>query len=418
MRIIPVAMFGGLIGVLTGCEGLELKNLDASILDDLENSTTDLATDEIPGDGDVDPGDDAQDDPTDDETDEPTDETDDTDSPVQIGDILLEQLAPEHGSTTGSSAVTISGSTFSANTRVFFGNAEGTVQSWTNNALIVATPPNSAGWVDVRVEDQGSEDTLTDAYRYWQDGSGQTALFGSVSWYQSIGNYWSNDFEYGIADAYISDPVNVSEYWELFVPSLDSCSSTYDPGIGPTVTNLPTLSYTENGSPEHTMNPVQAIPGYYVGPVPVGGYDSNSMYGFSSPGNANWPAFDLANVAATTAEVTMTSPNLYGNFVPNIQQNNFVLEWSGGGGDYMLATLLRYGPATASTGVYEEVMFCAMRDDGYFQVPSSVWTGWSNNQQIDIEVGRVYAESGTLPYNNAGTALAGIYWVVGAGFQK
>jgi hypothetical protein len=425
MRFTVVATLGALCALVSACEGLALYNLDAALIDGEFPPGDDLVSDTAV-DGITDPQDDpetdtdAETDPeTDTETDSETDSETDTDTTPPMGDIDLDQLAPEHGTNAGGELITISGSTFTANSRVFFGGVEGTVQSWTNNAIAVQTPPNSVGWVDVRVEDQGAEDTLAAAYRYWTDATGQTALFGSVSWYQSIGNYWSaGGFAYGNADSYMSAPANISEYWELFVPTLDSCSSTYNPGIVPEVTNLTNMHYTEAGSPTHTMNPIQAIPGYYLGNVPSGQFDENASYGFSSPGNSDWPAFDLDDVVSTSSAVTMTTPNLTGNFAPNIRQDSFVLEWNAGSGDYMLATLLRYGNPVAGQLVIDEIMFCAMRDDGYFEVPSSVWQGWSIDNQMDVEVGRVYAEQGTMPHNNGGTALVGVYWVVGAGFQR
>ena len=58
-----------------------------------------------------------------------------------------------------------------------------------------------------------------------------------------------------------------------------------------------------------------------------------------------------------------------------------------------------------------------MKDDGSFVVPSTIWSGWSDYDQISILVGRVQEPTTTLPYNNADNGTVGIYWVYGAGFQ-
>jgi hypothetical protein len=112
----------------------------------------------------------------------------------------------------------------------------------------------------------------------------------------------------------------------------------------------------------------------------------------------------------------VTSPAISADNAPTVSRTNFNLAWSTSQpGEYMVAQLLRYN---SSLTTLEDVVTCAMTDDGSFQVPSGVWSDWDPDQVIYIAVGRVVEDGGTLPYNNAKSGVVGSYWVVGAAFTQ
>ena len=75
--------------------------------------------------------------------------------------------------------------------------------------------------------------------------------------------------------------------------------------------------------------------------------------------------------------------------------------------------LIMLGLYSADGSTREEVVSCAVEDDGEFEVPSSAFSRWGNLRPMIVYVGRATISTGTVPFNGAESQVAGIYWVVG-----
>ena len=130
-----------------------------------------------------------------------------------------------------------------------------------------------------------------------------------------------------------------------------------------------------------------------------------------------WPTFGIADLLRTPAPFQVTKPALDGAIPPTIP-STFEIQWTTGeAGDFVALRMFRYGDNGSATVLKEEVR-CLVADDGSFTVPASVWTDWETFYEIDVYVGRVLTtEESILPHNNSKSGLAGVYWVVGLGYQ-
>ena len=120
---------------------------------------------------------------------------------------------------------------------------------------------------------------------------------------------------------------------------------------------------------------------------------------------------DLPDVLDLPSSFNVSQPNMSGSSIPSVSRSAFNLTWSGSGGDFMLAYLAKR-PSDASTN-WEEVVTCAMTDDGSFTVPSSAFSSWTSSRYVDVVIGRVTMPGGIVPYNDANVGFAGTYWVWG-----
>ena len=69
-----------------------------------------------------------------------------------------------------------------------------------------------------------------------------------------------------------------------------------------------------------------------------------------------------------------------------------------------------------ATDVDQQVT-CVVWDDGNFTVPSSMWTSWPTDRQVNVLVSKLKESTGTLSFNNSESRMIGLYTIIGAGFS-
>jgi len=253
---------------------------------------------------------------------------------------------------------------------------------------------------------------LTSGFTYYEDGTGKLGILGQMEWYYFVGSYWSQTDE-GNASFFLSTPTDM-EFWEFYARSLDSCESEYVYS-GSIYYYEPALSRaTLTGPTGSTLAfPWDATNGQFaMTTLSSANYIQGGSYDLDPIEPDGFPLFDVPNVLRLPSSFNVTAPAISGSAPPRVQRSSFNLQWSGSGGDAMLAILAMED--AAGTG-FSETVTCAMRDDGSYSVPSTAWTSWAANRYIHILVGRLVMPSGTVPYNNADSGFAGIYWVYGVG---
>lgn len=350
---------------------------------------------------------------------EGTDGTDGTDGSSGFGSedkAAVDDVYPNHGSTVGGTEVTILGGPFESNAIVWFGDTQAWVSSFSEYELIVDSPPQLDGVVNVVVEQSGKRSKMADAFRYWEDGSGKAGVLGQVSWYRYVGNYWADDpVPYGFASLFFITPASL-QYWELFAPTMDSCAGEdfqYN-GLDVLQPDVDQFTLETTGAADIELDLSQDYMGLYLSPeLTQADYAANVAYSLISDGTTAFPAFEVSAAVNVGTAVNLTTPNVNNSSPPTVRRNSFDLTWTAGDGDFVLAALYQWN---ASTVV--ETVHCVMEDDGSFRVPSDAWTGWNSGRQMSIEIGRAQRGSGELPYNNGRSEATGMNWIVGAATQK
>jgi len=346
----------------------------------------------------------------------------DADADTDITALAVDSVNPEYGTTAGGASVTISGGPFDETASVRFGGVLATVDSVTRNTIQVQTPPyDTEGSVDISVTTDSGTGGLTGGFYYIQDGAGLTGVMGAFEWYDIVGSYWSGTpRDFGYSTFWFTVPVDAM-YYSLYASTLDTCQSEYSysgPDIYYYDFDVPnaTLVAPDGGTLRHTWDSTYGM--FDAGDLSNGDFDQNASYDMQTISPTDFPSFEFPDIVRTPASFSVSSPAIGGSTVPSINRSSFTLTWTGSGGDYMLAYLgrdLHEEPPSSGNYVYTELVTCALRDDGSFTVPSSVWSGWAANDQMDVLLGRATAGTGTVPFNNADSQFVGIYWVYGAG---
>jgi hypothetical protein len=411
MRTLPLVLLLPLAGCSFGLELLVDEDEprggggDTSVDGDADTDTdSDTDTD---ADSDTDTDTDA-----DSDTDSDTDPDTDTDADL----LRVSSVSPAYGTTAGGAEVVITGGPFDNTAAIRFGTAVATRISVSSNEIVVTTPRQSAeGQVDVSVETSSGSGTLTSGFTYYEDGTGKVGIVGSMDWFHTVGTYWSSTpTDTGSALFFLSVPATL-QYWELFAPTLDSCRSEYsysgsisyyEPALANAALSIPTggtLTLPWDAAQGAFYDPVINSAQFVQG----GTYDLQSM----TPDG--FPTFAVPDVLTVPSSFTVTGPNIAGSTPPNITRSAFNISWTGSGGD----AIVLYLGKRDSTGAtpWDELVTCAVRDDGSFTVPSSTFSSWTTGRYVDIVVGRMKLPTGTIPYNNADSGFAGIYWVWGLG---
>ena len=379
-----------------GCTGLSAYNPDGETDTDTDTDTdSDTDTD------------------TDSDTDTDTDTDVDTDTDTDPIDIT--NVNPSYGTSAGGTSVTISGGPFDNSARVFFGGAEANIVNTNTNSLEVNTPAGAEGTVDIEISTDSGSGQMSNAFDYWLDGTGLTGVVGHFSWYHMVGNYWSSaPQDFGAANLILVEPTNF-EYWEFYAPSLDTCVSEYETTkyVGAYEPSYSTINVRAPDSSSFSLPRDSATPYLYTtSDTNVYNYFiQNGTYTMETSQTGAWPEMEVTGVLKTPNAFSVTEPTINSDAPPTIFQYLFDLNWNGSGGDFILVILNRYSGSTVA-----EQVTCALRDDGQFTIPPTVWSSWTSDSQMDVLIGRGKTGTGVLPTSNADTRAVGIYWVYGAGF--
>ena len=97
-------------------------------------------------------------------------------SPNSIDGPVITGVSPAFGASTGGAKITISGSGFTADTKLSFGNVAASTLKIVSNATITATaPPHSVGAVPLIISNRNGGSSLNNGFTYW-DGNSSNAL--------------------------------------------------------------------------------------------------------------------------------------------------------------------------------------------------------------------------------------------------
>ena len=404
MRSVPLSSL-----LLAGCSfGLQPNLSSFEALTDAADADTDTDSD---GDSDADADSDG-----DGDGDGDTDSDTDADITVKV-----DGITPAYGTTAGGTDVLIEGQ-FLNDVSVRFGGVEADILSVDESAgeVRVRTPEQAGeGAVAVVVASGSDTKTVDDGFVYYEDGTGQVGIIGELGWTDVVGGYWGGTpVDYGSSWFFLSGPTDF-DWGDFYASSTDLCESEYvwpgtvdsyyDPGRGSTAT-------FESGSKavNYTWNDTDVV--FESGDLAAANTSFGGSYDLTAfaPTNA-LPSFVISDVTTLPDAFTINAPPITGTLVPYIS-SAFTLAWTGGtAGDGIAVTM--YIRNAAGTAI-DEMVTCHLRDDGGFNVPSSVWSRWAVDRQLDIFVARYVVGSGTVPFNNSDSQVMGEYVVYGAGFTR
>jgi len=346
------------------------------------------------------------------------------DTSTELKPLEVDDVTPAHGTDAGGLLVEITGGPFDGSAEVYFGEKKARVISAGNTWIQVEAPRNGTGYQHIKVITDTHQGQLDNGFLYWPDGTGQTGTLGSFEHFQYVGSYWDG----GLPEAEAAASVfflapGAIEWWQLFGKGFNQCSSNYEYSgseievFQPDVTRF-TLKrgsaaavnlFQGDGTPAGNEEYVFATQGNVSS-----SFANSAVYNLESAGTEDWPQFVLEGAVQTPSSFQVTSPVINAPTPPEITRSSFRLAWTGSGGDYVLARLLRFN----STGTLLEEVTCVLDDTGSFTVPSNVWAGWSAGSQLTVLVGRVKESTGKLPFNNSNSGMVGVQWVIGAGFTR
>ena len=347
------------------------------------------------------------------DTDSDADSDADTDADADADPMRVISVNPEYGTTAGDVAVTIKGGPFDDSVSVRFGGNAATIDSVTSNEIHVHTPSaGTEGAVDVEVATDADSATLTSGFVYVEDATGQTAAIGMIYWYHYVGSMWDpSATDFGSASYFYSAPTSFQAF-QSWTSTMDTCTSGYTSSTSLYYYDMgaSTASWTGSNGSRVNLGWDSANSQYSNANLTNAQYASNGTYDQDTLSGTAFPAFAMPNIAETPGTFNVTSPAIAGGSAPNVQRSTFTLQWSGGGGDYMVADIQLLDSTGSS--VVEEVT-CALNDDGSFTIPSGVWRSWATNRYVIITLGRAKLPTGIVPYNNGNSEIAGVYFVSG-----
>lgn len=353
------------------------------------------------------------------DSDSDSDTDSDTDSDVNV---KVENIDPAYGTTAGGTTVLIEG-TFLDDVSVRFGGVEATVLSVdeAKGEARVRTPAQAGeGAVAVVVSSGSDSKTVDEGFTYYADGTGLAGVIGTMTWVDIVGSYWADPpIDEGYSWFFFNTPLEF-DWGEIYASGLDQCQSeytwsgtiedVYDPGSGATATvgaGAKSIDYTWNRTDVQFDAGTLSASGLTFG----GDYD---LTGFAP--TSDLPAFTMSDLVSMPQAFSVSAPRVDSDVPPQVSEG-FSLAWTHpDAADGVLVQLQLRG--SNGTSVQESVS-CWLRDDGAHNVPANVWnTQWAAGRQLDIFVTRYTAGSGTVPFNNADSAMAGEYIVYGAAFTK
>lgn len=338
---------------------------------------------------------------------------------VELEELVITSLSPDHGLTSGGETVRIVGGPFDSTATVRLGGSSAVVVSASESELVVTTPAASEGAARVTITTDTHTGTEPSLFTYYLDGRGYPGAVGVLQWFESVGSYWSSQSG-GTGGVWFTVPDTSFSWWEQHVPALDTCrrdgsytpsSSLYldDPGLSaitlqPSSGSSITLSADSGGYLNNALTASQVAVGRSWTLAPLVG--------------SGLPEEAVASFARMPAPPSVTSPTITGSGVDTVSPY-FTLRWTPGGSDYVAIELyLDNGYGSADTGGFELVR-CYASDDGSHQIDTSQFTSFPSGAQLNLLVSLVVDRpGGKLPWNQADARVAGMNGVLGAVFTN
>ena len=335
-------------------------------------------------------------------------------------EIRIDSMAPAFGSNGGGVEVTLTGS-FDDDTVVSFGGFAGTVSQVSATRIVVTTPASFVtGPVDVLAQSADRTDTLTGAFNFFADRTGETGAMGTLSRYDVVGGYWSNGEDFAGGEfAFVEGPSGW-EVWRDYTQARNTCEYEYLRPEDPLLVDLDAakLTFTTQDDLFFDLDDRESDwgAGWYGGNLRRIDVLSGLDYSLESvPATADWPGFGLPDLVRVPDPFEVTTPVLDSNTAPTLGAQ-IDLGWTGTGGDYMVLYILRTFTAGDGSVQIAGWVTCAFEDDGQASVPASVWPDWYPGDFLHIQLGRVRVDARRLPHDNSTSRVGGISWVYGGAY--
>ncbi len=339
----------------------------------------------------------------------------DSDSDADADPVRVDSISPDFGTTDGGVRAIVYGAGFDNSVDVTFGSRSASIVRVQADQITLDTPSQStAGRYDVTVSRGNDDDTLSNAFTYYLDGTGQYGTLGVFEWVELVGSGWRNPVSEGSAALYQLAEPSPFEWWELYSNNMNNCNLDYSPtNVPPVYTGNGTSTITSAASGDISLTWNNANGRWQTAtasPLTSRDYFTNNGYDLEMPAMADFPALTVNGAFRTPSSFSVSSPAIGNANVPYVSRSNLNLSWSTPNpGDYILISLQLYN--AAGTTLLETVS-CAASDDGSFPVPN-IWSQWSAGDLLIVSVSRVKTGTGAIDYNNATSGLSGLYTVAG-----
>ena len=310
-------------------------------------------------------------------------------SGLPAGSHAISTITPNFGPPSGGTSVTINGSGFTLESRVFFGNAELSATYLDTNTLVV-TSPNAGveATVDVRVRTDTQEALVPDGFAFTNSApdtdtgtTSGTGLTGGLVEFQRIQYACPScvgkpDFEV-TASAAFHQPV-AGSWSDSFVP-MGQC--LVNPGGSAPVTatiDAGEWAYLEFASTAMALHRSNGSlgPKYTASNLTVNDYVSNGAYDVSVSGGSGLGAFEVVSAFRTAEGFDSVQPQelLYTNeasaFSAVLSSSGTALSWSpSGSGTGFVVAIEAYDYYSGNP--LGRILVCHGPDNGYLSVPGS-----------------------------------------------
>jgi len=336
--------------------------------------------------------------------------------------LSISSVSPQHGSNLGGTIISIVGGPFGPGAVVKVAGASVPVAANLGDELRVETPAfDGEGWASISVvQPDGAVGEVTDGFHFWEDGTGLTGATGYYQWIEPVGGYWSGGSApagWGAATVHFLVP-NEFRWWNWITPSMENCT---DPDTYSYPGELLVYDFEEsalaikNETGAHTvLNYDSSALGFVKSELARSDFKLGQSYEMQPFEGPEAPPGSLPGFIETPATFNVYNPAISGTTVPYINRNQ-TITWAPGGADYVWIELALLD--STATMVQQSIV-CIAVDDGSFTVPSSEWSSWPTDRQVNLGVSKV-VESGTImPHNNSESRIAAFYTVLGAGFSQ
>ncbi len=330
----------------------------------------------------------------------------------------VDAVSPTYGLTTGGEEVTLTGRGLGPDVEVRFGDVVAEVKGAEADQVRVLAPPAEAeGSVEVSVRRGDQVSRLDEAYDYWADGTDLVGVVGSLWYFQRRGDYWAaSEVDEAFLHFRMIRPEPEYVYWRYWSEALDTCSAnppspytftSYDLGA-----TEPELQATlTSATTEATATWDADYGGFVADPFPVRALYTTQSWRLQPVEVEGFPPFATAELMVTPGAWEVTAPRIDGSTLSPASITPLTVTWSGSGA---VATLIQVGLMSADDVEMEAELFCAVTDDGSFEVPAEFTAGWPLGRDVHLLVGRYLAPVGTLDYTHARAAVYVMDWRYGA----
>lgn len=343
-----------------------------------------------------------------------------------LGDFEIVAVEPAFGSSAGGQLVRVTLTEASAAIQVRIGGALAERVEAQGGVLTVRTPPGTPGLVDVEVEAGALSRTSAGGFRYYPDASSKIGVIGSVSWTSYPGRLVD------LATSLPYDPPDAGRAWVRPVaPNNQRYADVVFGGTGAGCARNPNSSWAAGLAFDLFAMNLEGERGTlglvwtaendrFEAALQSNQYANNATWDLLPVQGTAWPEMRVEAAAHTPAALLVQAPNFAWTTVPNSVPPSFDIRWDASApADEIGVWIERYdagGWITAPS--LREVLSCRTEDDGHFQVPGDLFTGWDSGAVMRVYVSRMRHSEARLPHDASQSGIVGASWVVGDVLQS